>query len=320
LSGEIAPTEVKIVIVDEKPFEYFVQVAGRVQALEEAHLLIRASGLEKKIYVQNGDYVAKGKLIAELDNDQQRLGLEKADAILSEKRIEFEDKKLSYTLLGKDSLVKTKILENIKFTSGLVSAGLNYKQALLDFEKTKLTSPISGVVSALVSKENNPVAEGSLVAIVYNPKKLLVDCRISEGDALQIKRNFTADVRATGGKESFSALVYGIDPRVDEKTRLVNVTLQLRNTSRFIPGMSVQVTIKIPSQKSLLVPKEAVVVKSGKPVVFTAEEGLAKWNYISIGRENGKEIEVFSGLEKGKKVIVTNNLQLAHDAPVKVVN
>ena len=68
-----------------------------------------------------------------------------------------------------------------------------------------------------------------------------------------------------------------------------------------------------------MVAKEAIVMKSGKPVVFTEENGLAKWNYVSTGRENGKEIEILSGIKAGQNVIVSNNLQLAHDAPIIVL-
>jgi len=41
---------------------------------------------------------------------------------------------------------------------------------------------------------------------------------------------------------------------------------------------------------------------------------LAKWNYVTVGREKGKEFEILEGLTEGQQVIVTNNLQLAHDA------
>lgn len=319
IQGEIPPTEVNTVLVEDRPFEYLVQVTGIIQAKEEAHVLLKSTGIIKKLYVQNGDYISGGELIAEIESDKQELDLEKADATLAEKKVEFEDRKLSF-ISGKDTLVGRKILLNIRFTSGLAAAELNYKQALLDFEKTKLRSPISGIVSALSIKKHNPAPEGKLASIIYNPNTLLVNCSVAEIDALQIKRHYKASVKSTVSDKKFTALVIDIDPRVNEESRLVNVALQLKNVTEFIPGMSVQVTIQIPSQNSVLIPKEGVVIKSGKPVAFTEEAGKAKWNYITTGRENGKEIEVLSGLEKGKKVIVSNNLQLSHDAPVKVTN
>jgi multidrug efflux pump subunit AcrA (membrane-fusion protein) len=74
----------------------------------------------------------------------------------------------------------------------------------------------------------------------------------------------------------------------------------------------------VPAAERIVLPKEAVVIRVGRAVVFTAEDGRAKWNFITTGRDNGKEVEILDGLTEGKEVIITNNLQLAHDAPVSV--
>ena len=83
--------------------------------------------------------------------------------------------------------------------------------------------------------------------------------------------------------------------------------------------MHVQAIMSLPYDQHIVIPKEALVVRSGKFVVFTAKNKLAKWNYVTIGRENGKEIEILEGLQQGDSVIITNNLQLAHDATVSFV-
>jgi membrane fusion protein (multidrug efflux system) len=96
---------------------------------------------------------------------------------------------------------------------------------------------------------------------------------------------------------------------------LTQITIPaLRN---IYPGMHGSAIIKVPSKKTLLVPKEAVVIRGNRSVVFTYENGLAKWNYVTVGRNNGVEIEIMEGLEKNVKVITSNNLQLAHEAVVK---
>lgn len=105
---------------------------------------------------------------------------------------------------------------------------------------------------------------------------------------------------------------------MDIKTGLVKVVLQLEGTSKAFPGMHVNVRMRLPFKSNIIVLKEAIVIRSGKQVVFTAVNGKAYWNYVKTGRENGKEIEVLEGLKTGDNVIISNNLQLAHDAPVTV--
>src|SRR5690606_4084492 len=82
------------------------------------------------------------------------------------------------------------------------------------------------------------------------------------------------------------------------------------------PGMNCTAEIKILLTETLVVPKEALVIRNGKNVVFTLENGKARWNYVVAGRQNGEEVEILEGLSNGQKAITTNNLQLAHETPV----
>jgi multidrug efflux pump subunit AcrA (membrane-fusion protein) len=53
-------------------------------------------------------------------------------------------------------------------------------------------------------------------------------------------------------------------------------------------------------------------------VVFTYESGLAKWNYVKTSFENSTQYVITEGLSPGDSVIVKGNLNLAHDAKVKL--
>ena len=71
--------------------------------------------------------------------------------------------------------------------------------------------------------------------------------------------------------------------------------------------------------KQLVVPKSAVVLRSGKQVVFTLTEDKAYWNYVHTGLENADSYTIIDGLKEGDTVITSGNINLAHEAPVKVI-
>jgi hypothetical protein len=113
-----------------------------------------------------------------------------------------------------------------------------------------------------------------------------------------------------------------INPYVDVNG-MVMVRLRLQHLSQqkqfsLLPGMNCSAIIEVPSSTALSIPKEALVYRSQKVIAFTYEDGKAKWNEVLIGRDNGEFVEVLEGLKPGQEVIVTNNLQLAHDAPVQI--
>ena len=86
--------------------------------------------------------------------------------------------------------------------------------------------------------------------------------------------------------------------------------------------MNVNILLKSPLSQSLVIPKSAIVMRSGKPVVFTVVKGKAQWNYVQIVTENSDSCVVvprskeYEGLAAGDTVIVAGNLNLAHESEI----
>lgn len=317
IKNSIPATEVTVIRADVKPFEYLISASGKIASAAEVRMQFRRGGIIEKNYVSNGQYIKKGQLLAVLANESQELSFAKAKLLLSEKKLAFTDQMIYAG--GQDSARYKTIKENIRISSGLASAEIAYEEAKFEYENSFIRAQIPGVVSGIELNTGNPVNQGDLLCYIHDPANLIVQAEVLEADALQLSEGILADVQPmSNAREMYSAKVTSINPRVDEKTGLVKIMLKLSGNSRAFPGMHVQTTIRLPFSKSIIVPKEAVVIRSGKAVVFTAKDGLAKWNYVTVGRENGKEIEVLDGLKAGDEVIITNNLQLAHDATVTI--
>jgi hypothetical protein len=93
-----------------------------------------------------------------------------------------------------------------------------------------------------------------------------------------------------------------------------------RHSARLLEGMNIRAVLEKRLPNQLVVPKSAVVLRSGKPVVFTYDEasGLAKWNYVTVLHENDTHAAIGEGLRAGDLVIYEGNLNLDHDAKVTV--
>ena len=81
--------------------------------------------------------------------------------------------------------------------------------------------------------------------------------------------------------------------------------------------MNASAEINVPQKRGIVVPRKAILLRNNRPVVFTWEAGFAKWNYVSLGAENGEVIEILEGIQAGSEVIISNNIQLANNTPVK---
>ena len=136
---------------------------------------------------------------------------------------------------------------------------------------------------------------------------------IKAGDRVEITPYSDAASRYTGR-------ITEINPLVDEKG-MVRVRAAVNGQGKLFSGMNVRVSVHRSLGKQLVIPKSALVLRTGKQVVFTLQGGKAIWNYVQTGLENSDSYTVTGEeLQEGDTVIVTGNVNLAHEAPVKVVN
>jgi uncharacterized Zn ribbon protein len=86
--------------------------------------------------------------------------------------------------------------------------------------------------------------------------------------------------------------------------------------------MNVKVSIKKAVPNQLIVPKQAVVLRQNREVLFRYTGGIAYWTYINVLDENENQysVEAAEGatLEPGDTVIISNNLNLAHESEVEI--
>jgi membrane fusion protein (multidrug efflux system) len=317
--SEMPATEVTTALAKVSTFEYLIHTSGNVQSLVDVQIQSKVAGLIAAINTNNGNFVTKGAILAELNNEKQKLAFDRAYIQLREKQVAYNDLIIGYPN-NADTVKFKKAIENIRVTSGLATAEIGYREAKMEFENTYIRATVSGIVSDLDVKQGSAVAAGQVLCRVHDSNNLAVISHVLEADALKLHVGSLADIKTLSETaEVIKGAVSEVNPRVDEKSNLVKVVVKLQKNKDLLPGMSVQITFIIPYNRNIIVPKEAVVIRSGKHVVFTVENGLAKWNYVTVGRENGKEIEIIEGLKENQAVIITNNLQLAHDAPVKVL-
>lgn len=319
LRREVPATEVSIATASTRPFQYFVSSSGTISSAKDIQVQFARGGIVEKVMVENGEQVKRGQLIAVLINKSQKLNLSKSEIVVKEKQIAFDDQMLSYDLL--DSAKRALIAQNVKISSGLASAEIAREESKYDFENSFVRAQQDGVVSGIKINSGGPVNQGDLFCFIHDPKDLLVEADVLESDAVLLSKGVQAEISPLSSKKNvYKGVVVNINPRVDIKTGLVRVAFQIVSSENLFPGMHVNLKILLPFNRSIVVPKTSIVIRSGRSVVFTAVDKKAYWNFVETGRENGVDIEILNGLNDGDKVIIYNNLQLAHDAPITIVN
>jgi RND family efflux transporter MFP subunit len=317
---EVQATIVNVGISEKKSFDYLINATGKIEAENQVMSIVERSGYLIDLKIEEGQQVKAGEVIALLDKTDSQLAWEKAQVELRSSSAEYESRKIAST-------VETSFSENLdnkarddfwKASSGLLAAEIAVREAEINLEKTIVKAPISGAIADLKLRKGSLVSQGDEICLVLSTNALEMKVKILESDISFVKKGQNAEVYpVSGAGEGITGTVSSINPKVDENG-LVQVTLKLNKGGRLLPGMNARAVIRAPQNNNLVVPKEAVVYRSGRPVVFTIENNEAIWNYIEVGKDNGREIEVLDGIQADQTVITSNNVQLAHQAPVQV--
>lgn len=319
--GEVAATPVRVAQAEQRTFDYLINATGKIDALDQVKIVTQRGGILSELNVKEGDYVEKGKILAKLDDSEAQFRLEKAKIALKNAQATFDSEILSFNSImsSADTLRKTSLVDQLKAKSGLFSAEIDLREAELEIQKSTIKAPISGRVADLMLKKGSLVSNGEDFMQIINTNTLELKVKVLESDINLISIGQKAEVYpVSGSSEDITGTVRSINPKVDENG-LVQVSLLVSGSKGLLPGMNARAIIRAPQSNSIVVPKQALVYRSSRAVVFTIEKNESKWNYVEVGKDNGKEVEILSGIEPNSTVITTNNLQLAHQAPIQIV-
>ena len=262
----------------------------------------------------------KGDKIAELSSF--RLANQKATAwdALQKAELELKDVLIGQGYMLKDSAkVPVETMKLARIQSGYDQALAAYRLADYEEQRAILTAPFDGIIANLSDKEYNTASTSEPFCTVINNQTLEASFTVLENELPLIKQGDRVEVSpfAIAGVKR-EGNITEINPLIDENG-MVKVKAAIQNGDRLYEGMNVQICIHRSLGKQLVVPKSAVVLRSGKQVVFTLVDNKANWVYVHTGLENSTSYTITEGLKAGDIVITSGNINLAHEAPVKLI-
>ena len=289
-----------------------------LEAKEEAFVVARASGIIDAIYVEEGDYVEKGQVLAKLDAQRYELNVIKAKADLE--GIEKELAKINKVYSQK--LVSDDVFDKLTAQHASVKASL--KIAQLDLKEATIVAPISGYIAERNAKVGNLtesfqrermfhiVQQKELLGIVHLPERELANIRKDQQAALSI---------AAVGNQDVVAFVERISPVIDSKTGTVKVTLRVPNEENILlAGMFAQVALEYDThQNATLLPRKALLSIDNSDSVFVIKEGVASKVKVTTGFQNDKYVEIVKGLTGTEQVVTAGHHNLKDQSPVEII-
>lgn len=311
----------EVTVMELRPtvFNHEIVSNGHISAQEKVDVNFQTPGMIAAIYVRNGQRVAKGQRIASLDTYKLDNQLEKERNAVASATLEMQD-----VLIGQGydpehpENVPDDVMKLARLRSGLQQAELTLAATKKEHENATLTAPISGVVANLSANAHNMASTSQPLCRIINDGGMDVEFSVLESELPMVKLGDEIVVTPFSATNTHKGHVTEINPMVDDNG-MVKVWAAVDGGRGLIDGMNVRISVKRAVDKALVVPKSAVVLRTGRQVIFTLDGNKAMWNYVTTGLENLNEYIVTDGLTSGMTVITTGNVNLAHETTVKVL-
>lgn len=310
--------DVSVAVLKQQDFQKQIISNGIIEPQNRSELKFNTSGQIRRIYVRNGQKVPKGALIAELDNELQKNELKKAQINFETAKNKLEEERINYSYSSTaDTEIDSVVLQSLYIRTGYLEAKNNVENARIVLSQTRLNAPFSGTVASLTDKQGSYPSQTDPFCILVSQSKMDVVFSVLENELNSLNTGQEVVVKPfADNKSEYSGKITEINPLVNDKG-MVRLKAKIDNPGKqLFDGMNVKVFINKTINELIVVPKEALVLRSNREVVFTVTNGRSRWNYVEILEENSSSYGLKDGLKVGDTVIVSNNMNLSHDIEV----
>ena len=310
---------------------------GSIQANQATTLYARTNGFLGKWYVDIGDNVKQGQLLAEIETPDVEQQLRQAQGNLSQAKSNFEIARVTAVrwqelyerkvVSAQDNDTQQSSYQSAAAAQAAAQANLNLLEQQLSFNR--IVAPFDGRITfryldvgALVSAGSG--SAGTRIYDLAQVDPLLIYVYVPQTNAPLLHEGVPAKlmVREFPGRD-FQATVTRTAGAIDPVSRTLLTELQIPNKDGTLyAGMygELRFSLKQNGAGPVIIPGNAYIFRTAGPqVVVVGADNKVHWRTIQVGRDYGTQMEVLTGLKDGEKVVAnpTDDLQEGMEAKTR---
>ena len=312
-----APIRVKTEVASTATSVNGQTYVGMVEEQEATAVSFTGMGVVKRVLVNEGQAVAKGQLIAEMDDTQARNLLSGAEAQMTQANDALERFKM---LHDAGSLPEVQWVE---IQSKVAQAKSQLDVAKKNLADCRLVAPVSGIIGKKMIGAGETALPSQAVVSILDISSVKVKVAIPEAEIGGISGNTSSIIKVEAIGSSFEGGRIEKGVQADALTHTYNIRINVANRERkLLPGMVASVSFG--SEKSevkteqLSMPVTAVQKKAdGSLFVWTIEkDSTAHRTTITTGETLGNRIVVTTGISEGERIVTEGYQKLSENTKV----
>ncbi len=321
------PAKVKATEIKTGTIAQETEFIGSVYYHEVSDVASEVSGIVESVNFEEGYKIKSGKLLAILNSEILKKTIKSNQAILEQVRYDLDLAKKDLKRHGdlyKNKYIPLQTYDESWFkVKGIEKRVLSLKAQIerleVELEKKIIKAPFDGVVIKRHIDNGEWISDGDTIATIANDNLLDLIVEVPEYIIKFLKTDMEVQVKVGGNTRKGS--IYSIIPKGNISTRTFPVKLRIKDPTGLFESM--EGTVSLPSgkkQKSLIVPRDALISKFGRTFVFVILASKAKMIPVKIFGYSKTMVGINGeGLQEGLKVVIKGNERLRDGQEVVVV-
>ena len=310
--------------IKEKVFNSYMEAQANLKTRKNVLILPEFQGTLEKIFVYEGQYVKKGKLLAEINDSGLQEQLEQLTIQANFAKENFErTERLWNNNIGSE-------IQFLKSKTDFESSQKMVEQMKDRLAKTKIYAPFDGEVDEIISNQGSNLIPGvSQILRLVNLDKIYAEASVSEKYISFIEEGTEAIVQIPLlGKEIKSQIIQ-TGNFINPSNRTFRVEVPVENIDKKIKqNLDAKIKINIYSKDDAVVIPLRIVREdaSGENFVYVMNQDVKEGVYItsktfiSLGNKNNTDVEVTEGLKIGDMLVLEGASIVEDSQRVKLIN
>jgi RND family efflux transporter MFP subunit len=304
-------------------------ISGSLEPKVEARVRSELMGPVERTFVDEGQRVKQGALLARIDDNSVR------DAYLSARSaVRTAESSLRNAQrnaeraarLEKAGALPERDLETAQWNqtnaeSALADALARLASAEKQLAHTEVRSPINGVVSERQVASGDVVQLGAAMFTIVDLRTLRLEATVPVEDIDRLKVGTPVEFGVSGFDRQFKGRIERINPAVDPATRQVRIYVGIPNAEQaLVAGLFAEGRVATDARRAVAVPISAVDRRGTEPVVHRIKGGKVDVVPVHLGvRDEAAElVEVAAGIAQGDTVLLGSAQAITEGTPVRV--
>jgi RND family efflux transporter MFP subunit len=311
--------------IKEAIFTHFIELQGNVQTKQNILVYPEMPGILKNVFVQEGDRVSKGQILASIDDGgmSQQLAQLEANAQLAKTTYE-RQKRLWEQKIGSE-------IQFLQAKTAYEAQASAVNQLKSQLSKSTIRAPFTGIIDAVFKERGTVVAPGQGAEIfrIVNLSNMYIETEVPETYISNITEGKFVEVNFPVLGETLNSKIRQVGNYINPSNRSFKIEIDVPNLKGTIkPNLTAKLKLNDYTNNNAILILQSIISENSKGEQFIYvvknkkenNEGIAERLIIETGKTQGDFIEVTKNLTSDTEIIIEGARSVNNGQVVKVLN